>query len=83
MANQSEVHNENVGKIVKSIISPVIMGGGSLTDVMVLMESVIVGVSLACIKLGGDELVLDIMLKGAKARLAEIRLKNIETKGEA
>jgi len=81
--NASEVHNANVGKIVNSIISPILMSGGSVSQIMVLTESVLVGVSLACIKLGGDEIVLDVMMKAAKERLAEIRLRDIEVSGES
>ena len=40
-----------------------------------------VGVALVAIKLGGDEIVLDQVLAGAKARLAEQRLGQIETAG--
>ena len=81
MADQTALHNKLAGKISTDIIKSVLTSGGSVTDVMVLTESVVVGVALACIKLGGDEKVLDVMLEGAKQRLAEIRLKGIETKG--
>lgn len=83
MTDQTELHNRLAGEIVARIVRPVIGEGGDFTDVMVLTESVLVGVALACIKLGGDETVLDVMLDAAKQRLAEIRLKDIETKGEA
>lgn len=83
MADQTELHNRLAGEIVARIVRPVIGEGGGVTDVMVLTESVIVGVALACIKLGGDEKVLDVMVDAAKKRLAEIRLKDIETKGRA
>lgn len=83
MASQSELHNRLAGEIVASIVRPIMTSGGSTEAVMVLTESVLVGVALACIKLGGDEKVLDVMLERARQRLAEIRLKDIETKGEA
>lgn len=79
----AEHHNAQAGKIVASIVSPVVMGGGSTTDILIITESVLVGVALACIKLGGDELVLNKMFDGAKVRLAEIRLKDIPTEGRA
>lgn len=74
-------HNASAGDIVSSIIAPIIKGGGSTTDIMVLTESILVGVALYCIKTGGDEIVLDTMVKGAKDRLAEIRQKETEGNG--
>jgi len=76
-------HNAEAGKIVASIVSPIVLGGGTMSDVMILTESVLVGVALACIRLGGDEIVLNQMFEGAKTRLAEIRLKDIKTEGRA
>ncbi len=83
MTDQSELHNALAGPVVASIVRPVIEAGGEPSDVMVLAESVIVGVALACIKLGGDDRVLDIMFERAKERLAELRLKDIKTAGNA
>jgi hypothetical protein len=76
-------HNATVGKIVSDIIDPIMKQGGTTSQIMVLTESVLVGVALACIKLGGDELVLDHMFGRAKERLVEIRLKDIKTEGKA
>jgi hypothetical protein len=76
-------HNAEAGKIVASIVRPIVTSGGSLNDVLILTESVLVGVALACIRLGGDEIVLNQMFEGAKGRLAEIRLKDIKTEGRA
>jgi hypothetical protein len=83
MTTQTELHNRLAGEIVKSIVAPIITNGGQYTDVMVLTESVLVGVALTCIKLGGDEKALDVMVDAAKKRLAEIRLGGIGTKGRA
>lgn len=83
MTNQAELHNRLAGEIVARIVRPVIDEGGDVTGVMVLTESVLVGVALICIRLGGDEKVLDVMVDAAKQRLTEIRLKDIETKGGA
>jgi len=79
----TKLHNEMAGELVKAIVKPIINGGGTIPQVMVLTESVLVGVALACIRLGGDEKVLDTMVDAAKNRLAEIRLKDIETKGNS
>lgn len=75
--DQAALHNQLAGEIVK----PVLESGGSLTDVMVLTESVLLGVCLTCVRLGGDEKVLDTMVEAVKGRLAEIRLGDIETAG--
>ena len=83
MTKQSDLHNQIAGEIVASIVKPVWRSGGGTKDILVLLESVIAGVSLAVIKLGGDEPVLDLMVEGAKLRLAEIRLKDIDPKGQA
>lgn len=83
MADQSKIHNELAGSITSQIVRGPLEAGGEITDVLVLAESVIVGVALATIKLGGDAKVLDVMFEAAKARLAEIRLKDIPTSGSA
>jgi len=78
---QADIHNSEAGKIVASIVRPPLEAGGSATDVLVLLESVIVGVALTVIKLGGDEKVLDVVVERARERLAELRLKGIKTEG--
>lgn len=83
MPNQTELHNRLAGQIVASIVRPPLQAGGTVLDVMVLFESVVVGVSLAVIKLGGDDAVLDVVLDRARERLAEIRLTPIKPQGSA
>lgn len=82
-ANQVDVHNAVAGRLVKAIVGSVFTSGGSVTDVMVMTESVLTGVALACIKFGGDELVLDAIVDRARQRLAEIRLGDIAPGGSA
>ena len=65
------------------IVKPPIEAGGGIIDVMVLTESVLVGVALVCIKFGRDNTVLDVMFEAAKNRLAEIRLRDIPTGGSS
>jgi hypothetical protein len=77
----TDLHNRLAGEIVTSIVRPVIANGGSMQEVLVLTESVLVGVSLACVRLGGDDKMLDVMVEGARRRLAEIRQRDIETEG--
>ncbi len=83
MTDQADLHNKLAGEIVISIVKPILSSGGSWTDVMVLTESVLVGVCLAGVKLGGDEKMLDIMTRNVRKRMAEIRLTDIETMGSA
>lgn len=87
MTSQSELHNRLTGEIVKSIVLPPLAAGGDFKDVMVLLESVIAGVVLGMFKLGGDNIVLDTVLAGVKARVEEVmareRLGPLPTKGSA
>ncbi len=83
MKTVHEIHNETAGDIVKQIVKPTLEAGGEFTDVLVLLESVVVGVVMMAVKLGGDEIVLDQVIAGAKARLAEQRLGGIEPQGKA
>lgn len=80
---QSDLHNELAGTIVASIVKPPLEAGGGVTDVLVLLESVILGVILAGVKLGGDEIVLDEVVTHVKERLAKHRLGSITPAGEA
>jgi hypothetical protein len=70
---QSELHNRLAGQIIASIVKSPLEAGGSTTNVLILLESVIVGTVLACTKLGDGEIVLDTVVNRAKARLAAIR----------
>lgn len=81
--NVAEHHNEAAPRIVREIVHGPLQAGGDLRSVLLLLESVITGVCLAAIKLGGDEPVLDKVVDGAKARLSEARLGNIKTGGQA
>lgn len=87
MSIQSDLHNRMAGDIVKMIVMPPLEAGGDFKDVMVLLESVIAGVVLGMFKLGGDNIVLDTVLEGVKARVEEImareRLGPLPTKGSA
>lgn len=83
MSDQAELHNKIAGEIVAAIVKPPLAAGGGFTDVLVVLESVILGVMLIAVKLGGDEIVLDEVVKHVKERLAEQRLGNIPTAGSA
>jgi hypothetical protein len=80
---QLELHNRIVGDIVRSIVKPPIEAGGSHVDVLILLESVVVGVCAFAVKMGGDEKVLDVVIDGARGRLAEMRLGSAKPEGSA
>ena len=83
MSQQADLHNELAGPIVASIVKPPLEDGGDFTDVLILLESVILGVVMMAVKLGGDEKVLDVVIEGARERLAEARLKDLKAGGTA
>lgn len=82
-SEQTKLHNELAGQIVGQIVRPVIESGGSYTEVLVLLESVILGVMLMAVKLGGDEIVFDTVVERVKQRLAECRLRHVNPAGTA
>jgi hypothetical protein len=52
-----------------------------MSDVMMLCESVLVGVVLGCLPLGHDVKVLDLIVGRVKERLARVRLEDLDAKG--
>lgn len=83
MADPLEVHNAHAGRIAADLVTTAWRPRGDVVDILVLAESVLVGVCLACVKLGGDDKVLDVIVDRARQRIAEIRLKDLETEGSA
>lgn len=83
MTTQNEIHNRIAGQIVASIVKPPLEAGGEFTDVLVVLESVIVGVVLMGVKLGGDDKVLDVVIERVRERLAKERLGKIDPAGRA
>jgi len=82
-SSQTEIHNRIANDIVKAIVKPPLDAGGQFTDVLVVLESVILGVILVGVKLGGDDKVLDEVVLHVKERLAKARLRRIEPSGTA
>lgn len=80
---RAEIHGRVTRAAIFNIIGPILMTRGSVSDIMVAGESLLVGIALSCVKLGGDDRVLDVMFAGAKERLTEMRLADIETGGQA
>ena len=69
---QAELHNK-ITKELTSKLFDALRAGGTVEDLLVVIESVIFGVALTVIKTGGDEVVLDAMMERVKERLAEYR----------
>lgn len=80
---KAALHNTQAGPIVASIVRPVLEAGGSVEDVLVLTESVLMGVCLFAVKLGGDNKVLDVIVERVRERLAQVRLGSVEPEGQA
>jgi hypothetical protein len=68
-------------QIVAQIVDETLAAGGDLTDIMVLCESVLVGVVVGCFRLGSDVKALDLIVGQVKERLAKVRLEDIQTQG--
>lgn len=83
MKTLTEIHNETVGEIVASIVLPTIKAGGGAASILVVLESVIVGVMIVVAKPGRDEIVLARLFDGVKERLAKLRLEDIGTEDSA
>lgn len=79
----SQLHNQMAGDIVRQIVRPMLSKGGDGTDVLVLLESVIIGCLKAITKYGHEEEVLDALVKSAKRRIEALRLMDVEPEGHA
>jgi hypothetical protein len=77
----TELHNRVAQQIVAQILNETRAAGGSYSDLLVICESVLVGVVVECFRLGHDAKVIDLLFTAAKARLAKVQLEDLETKG--
>lgn len=75
------VHQEIVPAIVTTIVSSVRAAGGGPIDMLVILESIIVGVLVMTTKVGGEEHVMEEVTKGVLSRVAELRLTVSEPAG--
>lgn len=78
----TELHNRMASELVKLIVRETTKVGGGPNDILLTTESVVMGVVLAVVKLGGDEKVLDVMIHNVRARLAEARLGDLQPAGK-
>jgi len=76
-----ERHNQLAREIITQITGQRTGFGSSPADVLMLCESILVGVTLECFQAGTDVQVLEILLARVKERLAGVRLKNMEVQG--
>jgi hypothetical protein len=77
----TELHNRLAEQIVSQMMNEPIRAGGTISDVMALLESVLVDVMLGCFEPGSDVKALDLVAGRVKERLAEARLEKLEAKG--
>jgi hypothetical protein len=80
MADASTTHNSALRPVMRLIVSLI---GAKPVDLLIFAESLIVGIFLLIVKLGGDEPVLDVFAEGVRLRLAEQRLGPLEPPGHA
>lgn len=76
-----ELHNRLAKEVISMIVHEPIAAGGTISDVMFLCESVLVGVVLHCFQLGSDERALDAIVSQVKERLAKVRLEDLKPAG--
>ncbi len=77
----AELHNRLAIQIVTQIVNEPIDAGRTVSGVMMLCESILVGVVLGVFQLGSDVKALDAIVSRVKERLAIIRLEDLEIKG--
>ena len=79
----TELHNRLARQIVSLIADEPIKAGGTISDVMALLESVLLDIALGCSEPGSDVKALDLVVGRVKERLAQVRLEKLETKGRS
>lgn len=82
-----EIHNATAGTLVAAIVKPTMSAGGSSTEVLVLLESVIAGTILALYRIDAGEIVLDAVMEVVRDRvrdmMAKQRLSGLPPEGSA
>ena len=73
LAAITELHNRLANQIISQIVEEPLAAGGTLSDVMFLCESVLVGVVLGCFEHGADSKMLEVLFDRARKRIAELR----------
>lgn len=84
MTSQTELHNKLAGDVVKTIVKTPLEAGGQMSDALVILESVVLGVVLVATKYGyPEDVTLDELTKHVRERLDELRLAAVKTLGSA
>jgi hypothetical protein len=79
----AELHNRLAKQIVFQLVDEPIAAGGTMSDVLTLCESVLLGVLLKCFELESDVKALDAIVTRVKERLAKARLESLKPDGSA
>lgn len=74
-----ERHNQ----IVKSLVKEICLNGGDYKDRLLILQSIITDVIYLTVKPEGHDIVLDQVVNGAKKRLSDQRLIDVEPGGTA
>jgi hypothetical protein len=77
----AKLRNRAARQIVAEILNETRAAGGSYADLLVICESVLVGVVVECFRLGHDAKVIDLIFTAAKPRLAKVQVEDLEAKG--
>lgn len=83
MTNSTRRVNDAATKALEALLKGTVGKGCQPVDAIIACESTIVGLVLAVSRPGGDEIVVDTIFEGVKARLAEVRLNGVKPAGHA
>ena len=70
----SQTHNRLAKEIVNKILTEGFLRQMRSTDVLVLLESILAGTLVGVVKLGGDEIVLEHLMKNTERRIKALRV---------
>lgn len=76
----SERHNAAVKPVLREITRRI---GPDPKALLVFAATLVTGIFMVIVRLGGDEPVLEVFMEDVKDRLANARLGSLEPKGEA
>jgi hypothetical protein len=78
MNTQTDIHNKVAGEVVRTIVNSPLEAGGSFTDALVILESVVLGVVLVGVRSGGGggDKLLDELVLHVKERLTKLERLN-------
>ena len=77
----AELHNRLAKQIVSQIVNEPISAGGTISDVMMLCGSVLVGVVLGWFQLGSDVKAFDLIVTASSSGLRKLAWKISKRRG--